>query len=134
MTRIGDIIKQYDSLFDDYCSDTVTVRNYTESAQADDYGDHDKVEHPNSPQSVSGSSQVRGRPSVESGPTGLLTETDRVFFISEEAFVTTDEAMWDGTRVDYPTEVEDVDGRVYTIVSVENQRTGIYRCLGRYDD
>lgn len=133
MSRIGDMLDRQSAAFERHFGDELVVRNYTAGAK-DDWDDEAKNEHPDSPQTVQGQSQVRGRPSVESEGTGLYTETDRVFFIPTDAFVTTNNDTWNGTSVDFPTEVEDTDGRVYVIVSVQDQRNGVYRCLGRSED
>jgi len=132
MSRITDLLNANRGAFD-LLTDTLTVRNYIEDGSPDSYGDRAVVEHPDSPQTAAGVTQLRGRPSVESDPAGIETEADARIFIDVDAFVTSGGEDWQGERVEY-TEIEDVDGTVYRVVS-ETDRGGPFReCLGRSDD
>jgi hypothetical protein len=133
MSEIGDILDSHDDVFG-LVEDTLTVRNYIEAGQPDDRGDTGRVEHPDSPQSASGSIELRGRPSVESEARGLDTEADaRIFVDGDAAFVTEGGASFNGTEVPYPTEIEDTDGTVYVVVDRYDPGHGRLKCLGRSD-
>ena len=132
MSRITDLLNGNRASFD-LVTDQLTVRNYIESGSPDEYGDIPTVEHPDSPVTAEGVAQLRGRPSVESEPTGIETEADARIFIDADVFVTSGGEDWNGETVEY-TEVEDVDGTVYRIVTEIDRGAPFRECLGRSED
>lgn len=132
MSDIGDLIKSTEYAFD-ALQDEITVQNYTEGGE-DEWRDEPKVEHPDSPQTVSGTHHRRGTTDVEGESYGTTAEFDRIFLIDDSAFVTSDNETWNGTSVDYPTRLTDPHGVTFTVVSTSNQGNGVIRCLARRVD
>jgi hypothetical protein len=134
MTRVTDLMNDHRAAFEQLL-DTVTVRHYIASGSADDYGDTEAAEHPDSPVDAPGYVQRDGTPSVDRRPSGVEREGDATIYIDADVFVTDGGEPWasssqPSTDVVY-SEVTDVDGTVYRVVSADEMRGGFTECRGK---
>lgn len=148
MARVSDILDSVEPVFEDTLEDSLTVHNYIDAGTADGTTDPDDTdgwgdptggtdqggtqdEHPDSPQTVSGSIDLRGRPSVDAAFSGIDVEADALGFIDSDAHLTSGGGTWNGYDVPYPSEVTDQNGIVWVAVHVFGTDSGRTRTLLR---